>query len=142
MALRIRDTDTLSLIQRRHPVVTKRLQALPPREVVITIITYEEQMRGWLAQIRSTSKLEKLAAVYERFQSAVRALNEIEILPFNADCAQSVRRLQRLRLRIGTADLRIAAIALTRESILVTANTRDFSMIPGLALEDWTVLPN
>jgi tRNA(fMet)-specific endonuclease VapC len=37
-------------------------------------------------------------------------------------------------------DLKIAAIALTREMILVTRNTKDFCQIPNLILEDWTIL--
>jgi tRNA(fMet)-specific endonuclease VapC len=38
---------------------------------------------------------------------------------------------------IGPNDLQIAAIALANELTLVTHNTREFSRIQGLKLEDW-----
>jgi tRNA(fMet)-specific endonuclease VapC len=40
---------------------------------------------------------------------------------------------------IGPYDLLIAAQALRREAILVTANVREFGRVEGLALEDWTL---
>lgn len=38
---------------------------------------------------------------------------------------------------IGPNDLLIAAISLARGATLVTHNTREFSRVPGLLLEDW-----
>ncbi|CAK0767900.1 tRNA(fMet)-specific endonuclease VapC [Gammaproteobacteria bacterium] len=38
---------------------------------------------------------------------------------------------------IGPYDLQIAAIALAHELVLVTHNTREFSRVPELLLEDW-----
>lgn len=40
--------------------------------------------------------------------------------------------------RAGTQDLKIAAIVLSVNGILVTRNQRDFARIPGLVIEDWT----
>jgi tRNA(fMet)-specific endonuclease VapC len=38
---------------------------------------------------------------------------------------------------IGPNDPMIAAIARCRRSTLVTHNTREFSRVPGLSIEDW-----
>jgi predicted nucleic acid-binding protein len=38
---------------------------------------------------------------------------------------------------IGPNDLMIAAIAQSRRLTLVTHNTREFSRVPGLLIEDW-----
>ena len=43
------------------------------------------------------------------------------------------------RVRIATMDLRIAAIALDQGLTLLTRNARDFSKVPGLIFEDWTI---
>ncbi|MDF5707097.1 MAG: type II toxin-antitoxin system VapC family toxin [Nostoc sp. S4] len=52
------------------------------------------------------------------------------------NCYQSLRWQ---RIQIGTQDLRIAAVALATGAILVTRNQRDFSKVPNLCLEDWTM---
>ncbi len=41
------------------------------------------------------------------------------------------------RIRIGTTDLKIAAIALTHQGTLLSSNRRDFDQVPGLRVEDW-----
>ncbi len=45
--------------------------------------------------------------------------------------------LERQGTPVGDADLRIAAIALVRNLIIVTANTRHFQRVPGLPVENW-----
>jgi tRNA(fMet)-specific endonuclease VapC len=48
-------------------------------------------------------------------------------------------KLRRQQVRIGTQELRIAAIALSKNATLVTRNTRDFAKVPGLHIVDWSL---
>jgi tRNA(fMet)-specific endonuclease VapC len=62
-------------------------------------------------------------------------------LPFNDQAADQYGRL-RAHLAsqgtpIGPNDMLVAAIALANGLTLVTHNTREFSRVPGLTLEDW-----
>ena len=43
------------------------------------------------------------------------------------------------KIRVGTMDLKIAAIALANDSTLLTRNIQDFSKVPDLKIEDWSV---
>jgi tRNA(fMet)-specific endonuclease VapC len=43
------------------------------------------------------------------------------------------------RVRVSTMDLRIASIAISCNLVLLTRNVRDFTKVPGLVTEDWTV---
>ena len=68
-------------------------------------------------------------------------LGAVSVLPFEAHAAEAfglVRDyLQRRGQPIGPYDLLIASHAIAENAILVTNNTREFSRVPTLALEDW-----
>ena len=59
-------------------------------------------------------------------------------LEFDEAAATEFEKLQRLRLRVGTMDLKIATIALAHDATVLTRNSKDFSRVPGLRFEDWT----
>lgn len=48
-------------------------------------------------------------------------------------------RLEKLGTPIGANDMLIAAIVMSNGGTLVTHNTREFSRIQGLIVEDWTI---
>lgn len=104
----------------------------------MTIVSVEEQLRGWLSVVHRASST-KLISAYARFHEAVEFFRTIQLLDFDSVALSRFEALQKLRLRVGTKDLRIAAIALSSGGILVTRNTRDFSQVPELRLEDWSI---
>jgi tRNA(fMet)-specific endonuclease VapC len=63
----------------------------------------------------------------------------INLLDFTSDASIIYDELVGQKIRIGTHNLRIAAIALAAKGIMVTRNRRDFEKVPMLQLEDWTV---
>jgi tRNA(fMet)-specific endonuclease VapC len=61
------------------------------------------------------------------------------LLDFDAAASHEFVRLRKGGIRIGTMDLRIAAIALAHDALLISRNLVDFQKVPGLRVEDWTV---
>jgi tRNA(fMet)-specific endonuclease VapC len=141
--VRVLDTDHLSLFQREHPTVTRRLNQINFVNTAITVVTLEEQMKGWLNVINKyndrPSQSEKLILAYKGLRHGVEYLNKLKILDFDLSAYNSYQELVRQRIRIGTRDLRIAAITLSIKGILVTRNTKDFAKVPNLQIEDWTI---
>ena len=64
---------------------------------------------------------------------------EAQIAAFDEAAADTFNDLRKRRVRIGTMDLRIAAIALSRDMTVLTRNVGDFGQVLGLKVEDWTV---
>jgi tRNA(fMet)-specific endonuclease VapC len=65
----------------------------------------------------------------------------VTILPFD-DTAAGVygalrAQLERQGTPLAEPDLRIAAVALANDLILVTGNVRHFARVPGLPIENW-----
>jgi predicted nucleic acid-binding protein len=61
------------------------------------------------------------------------------VLDFSADAATEFQNLLKQKVKTGTQDLKIAAIALSVDATLVTRNQRDFQRVPGLRIEDWSI---
>jgi tRNA(fMet)-specific endonuclease VapC len=137
------DTDHLSLFQREHPTVTQHLKQINFVNTAITVVTLEEQIKGWLNVINSynnqPSQSEKLILAYKGLRDGIEYLNKIQLLDFEQSAYNVYQELVRQRIRIGTKDLRIAAITLSINAILVTRNTKDFAKVPNLQIEDWTI---
>jgi tRNA(fMet)-specific endonuclease VapC len=119
-------------------VLRARLAHLPPSEVVTTIISYEEQMRGWMAYLARTRSVAHQVEAYRRLLQHLDNYRRIPVLPFDEAAAVAFQQLRRARLRIGTMDLKIATIAVSRNATLLSRNLADFRQVPGLQVEDWT----
>ena len=106
-------------------------------EVATTIISAEEQFRGWLAQIHRQRDPHEQIATYQRLQRRIAFFAAWHVLPWDTDAADILQRLRRQRVRIGTMDLKIASIVLAHDATLLSRNLRDFQQIPNLRVEDW-----
>ncbi|MCL4178137.1 MAG: type II toxin-antitoxin system VapC family toxin [Verrucomicrobia bacterium] len=107
-------------------------------DTATTIITVEEQLRGWLAKIHRLADPHDQIPAYQRLQERIEFFARWTVLPWNAAAADLFRKLRRQGVRIGSMDLKIACIALFHDATLLTRNINDFARVPGLTVEDWT----
>jgi tRNA(fMet)-specific endonuclease VapC len=133
------DTDVLTIAQYGSGPLFERLSAglrAANEAPAATIISFEEQLRGWLAQIARSRRAEQQLAAYRRLQQLLTDFREYEVLPFTPSAYSRFESLRREHRRLGTMDLKIAAIILEQDATLVTRNTSDFAAIRGLRVVD------
>jgi len=135
------DTDHLNILQIGKGAIFEtlaaRMSASVDRHFATTIVTYEEHMRGWLAELRRARNVELEVRPYDQLIRLVRFFQAWEIARFDENAASRFTAMRQKRVRIGTLDLKIASIAIEQEAILLTANLRDFGQVPGLRVESW-----
>ena len=137
----ILDTDLYSLsVLPDSPeyllIHAKALELSAGDRLVTTIITYEEQTRGWLGYAAKSRDLGHQVKAYARLKRHLLNYLSFEVMDFGEGAARAFERLR--GLRVGTLDLKIAAIALSENAVVVTRNVRDFGKVPGLQVEGWT----
>jgi tRNA(fMet)-specific endonuclease VapC len=137
----ILDTDHLSALEYRAAssafALQTRLESLSPDEVATTAISVEEQMRGWLGLIRRYADVQRQVPAYDRLIRLFDFFAQWQILPFDQAAADQFTNLRRQGIRIGTMDLKIAAIVVVRGGTLLSGNRHDFDQVPGVHVEDW-----
>jgi tRNA(fMet)-specific endonuclease VapC len=136
------DTDHLSVLERGGvgaAPLYQRLQTLSPNIVAATVVSYEEQTRGWFSVMAQARSLDEQLRAYGYLQRHLQVFCAIPLLAFDAPAVAIVKQLQQQRIRIGSMDLKIAGIALAQDAILLTRNAKDFQKVPGLRCEDWTI---
>jgi tRNA(fMet)-specific endonuclease VapC len=141
--IHILDTDVYTLSLLHDSAEYLRLEAqvaqLPNEDkIVTTVITYEEQTRGWLAYAAKSSDLLHQIKAYRRLKQHLLNYLQWDILDFDEAAAQEFQHLRSLKLRVGSAGLKIAAITLSCDGILLSRNLKDFTKVPNLRVEDWT----
>ena len=137
----ILDTDHLSLLGRADSPAAQRLRfrlsRLKPEERITTIITFEEQMRGWMSHLAQARSLELQIEAYQQLKEFLDRYRKITVLGFDEAAAAEFERLRKTARRVGTMDLKIAAIALANNATVLTRNSKDFNQVPDLQIEDW-----
>jgi tRNA(fMet)-specific endonuclease VapC len=106
-------------------------------DLFISIIAVQEIMQGWLALINRRMSGRDQVHAYARFQHSIETVNKLTILPFDDAAAGLFEDLRSHLTTAGTMDLKMAAICLTHDAVLLTRNLADFSTVPGLRAENW-----
>lgn len=127
------DTDTCIAVIKKHPIALKKLRGKSIGQVGISSITLSELAFG----------AEKSNHPKDARDALDEFLLALDVTAFDEGAAMrygDVRAsLERRGRPIGPLDTLIGSHAHALDVILVTHNTREFSRIDGLRLEDWTV---
>jgi len=141
MSIWILDTDQVSLLLQGNQAIRSRVAQVSP-DLAITVVTVQEIFNGWIVKINEPANSSNLVRLYTNLWTTLEFFKGVRILNFDEAAYTCYERLLRenkqLNKRRLQKDLRIAAIALSVNGVMVTRNQRDFSQIPGLVLEDWT----
>ena len=128
------DTNVCVFVIRQKPqLVVERFRQQRPDDLAISTVTLAELRYG----ADKSSNAKKNHAAWDLF------LEPLEIESFDADAAECYGQLstglERRGLSIGPLDTMIAAHALSLKLPLITNNTREFSRVHGLIIQDWTI---
>ena len=111
-----------------------RFEEIDLDEIAIPSIVAAELLYGANKSIKRDHNLAKFRAFLAPLRLAV-------LTPAAMEAYGEIRAaLERKGTPIGANDYFIAAIASANGGVLVTNNTREFSRVDALALEDWTVI--
>ena len=138
--LAVLDTNHLRELISQTSALGVRLRdrlAASEMEVFTTIITVEESMQGWMAEVNRHPAGPRQVEGYLRLQQAVEVAVTLGILSFDQDAADMFVTLRAAFRRSGTMDLKIAAICLAHDATLLTRNVGDFGGMEGLRVENW-----
>lgn len=123
------DISTLTEILRTSPPapLVRRLGSVPTRERFTSVITVSELLLA--ARRTDDGKL---------MQEVVRLVAAIRVAPYDLNAAQTFARLRATEaMRAEVDDVMNAAIALSRNMVLVTRRTDEFLRYSKLRVEDW-----
>lgn len=130
------DTNVcIALIQDKPPAVRKRANKKidTGSALFVSTVALHELWYG----VEKSSRPETSALEVRLFLSGL-----VQTLPFDEEDARAAGKiraaLEAAGKPIGAYDALIAAQALARGMILVTANLREFSRVKGLVWEDWS----
>lgn len=134
------DSDHVSVLadlrDSLHGRFIQRLSAVSD-PIAIPVVVLEEHLRGWMAALHRSNDPVDLILPYGRLVQLLSFFAEWEVAPWTDSAARIFSHLRKSRVRIGTLDLRIASVAISQGALLLSANLRDFELVPGLHVEDW-----
>jgi tRNA(fMet)-specific endonuclease VapC len=134
------DTDVLTEVLVGNTAYVGRAAAVPLHEQAVPVIVVEEIMRGRLNIIRQAEAGRtsiSLAGAYELFEDTFADFRRLRVLSYTEQADALYQEWRQQGFRLGTHDLRIAAICIAHSATLISRNRRHFERIPGLATEFW-----
>ncbi len=125
------DTNTLIYFFKGTGGVSKKFLEVSPKDIAIPSVVLYELEYG----------IAKSSAPRKRQAQLKELCSLVEILPFEEEAAHFsalIRaNLEKKGTPIGACDVLVAGTALSKKGILVTNNTKEFSRVSKLKIENW-----
>ncbi len=134
------DTDVLTELFAGDVLYVQRFAAIDPDKRGLSIVAAAEIVRGWLAAIRQAEAGKgrmSLEYAFGQFQQRLVNMAPFTLLSYTAAADALFQQWRAAKVRVGTNDLRIAAICIVHRATLVIRNARDYAQIPGLTFDVW-----
>jgi tRNA(fMet)-specific endonuclease VapC len=130
MARFLLDADTVSYALRGEGQVAARILQHPPSDLAISALTLAEL--GFGAEKKKSAKLRRAILSF---------VQDVAVVPFDEEAAARFATVAAALARegspIGVLDTLVAAHALALGLTVVTNNTRHFTRVAGLTVENW-----
>ena len=128
------DTNVwIRLLNKSESLVKQRFEDIDPSEIRLCSVVKAEVYFGAEKSKRRDENVETIETLFA----------DMESLSFDDLAAKEYgvirKNLSTSGVLIGPNDLMIAAIGLAHDITVVTHNTREFSRVAGLRIEDWEV---
>jgi tRNA(fMet)-specific endonuclease VapC len=106
----ILDTDHLSFLEQNgHPIAERMRRRIKDHveECVATVISYEEQCRGWMSAIANAKSISNQIVAYRKLLAQLRNYCAMRVIEFDEPAATEFHVLKKSKVKIGTMDLRL-----------------------------------
>ena len=128
------DTNIISyIIKGKYPKIIEHLKRIPAQSIVIPSVVKAELEFG----ARNSGMYEKIIVPYMTF------LEPFDVKDFDSDASYYYglirQELSEEGTPIGPNDLLIASTVMAHNGTLITHNTKEFTRIDDLRVEDWTL---
>jgi tRNA(fMet)-specific endonuclease VapC len=133
------DTNILTALYAGNRKVIEKIQQMDNPQIATTIVNKAEIIQGRISFLLKANDGEQLIRAQGLLAETERLLIEMDVVSFGAAATAQFEILvaNRALRKAGRPDLLIASITLANKAILVTRNTKDFEIIPGLRIENW-----
>ena len=121
----------IALLENRSANLASHVRQHAVSDIAISAIVLHELYFGAFKSRRVTGNVQRVNAL--RF----------EVLQFDKEDARHAGEVRALLVAagspIGPYDMLIAGQAISRNRVVVTRNTREFTRVPGLQIENWEI---
>jgi tRNA(fMet)-specific endonuclease VapC len=133
------DTDIASHVSYENERVLRRVAAVSPDDIALSLVTRIEMLRGRIDAILKAATADELIRATHGLARTELFLDQFRIVSIDEKAAEAFEQLSAIKKlnKMDRGDKLQAAIALANGARLVTRNTKDYANVPGLKVENW-----